>query len=79
MDHLEDGISPLVVSQMSDPSIPLTTGEWKEWGNPNELKFYYYMLEYSPYDNVKMQRYPHLLVTTGLFDARVPFWEAAKL
>lgn len=67
-----------VLNTMSDPSIPLTVTEWEEWGNPNELEFHEYMKRYSPYDNVKRQRYPALLVTAGLHDPRVPYWEAAK-
>ncbi|RHZ42410.1 hypothetical protein DYB26_011784, partial [Aphanomyces astaci] len=60
-----------VMNTMSDATIPLTTGEWAEWGNPNELKYFDYMLQYSPYDNVKAQAYPNLFVTGGLFDPRV--------
>ncbi len=67
-----------VVSTMLDESIPLTTGEYDEWGNPNEKASYDYMLSYSPYDNVKAQAYPHLLVTTGLHDSQVQYWEPAK-
>ncbi|RHY38855.1 hypothetical protein DYB30_011941 [Aphanomyces astaci] len=60
-----------VMNTMSDATIPLTTGEWAEWGNPNELEYFDYMLQYSPYDNVKAQAYPNLFVTGGLFDPRV--------
>jgi oligopeptidase B len=67
-----------VVTTMLDTSIPLTTGEYEEWGNPNDKKYYEYMLSYSPYDNVVAQNYPHLLVTTGLNDSQVPYWEPAK-
>lgn len=58
-----------VVTTMLDESIPLTTGEYKEWGNPQEEAFYRYILQYSPYDQVRAQAYPHLLVTTGLHDS----------
>lgn len=67
-----------VVTTMLDPSIPLTTGEYDEWGNPNEKAAYDYMLSYSPYDNVKAQAYPNLLVTTGFHDSQVQYWEPAK-
>ncbi len=67
-----------VVSTMLDESIPLTTGEYDEWGNPNEAEYYHYMLSYSPYDQVVAQAYPHLLVTTGLHDSQVQYWEPAK-
>ncbi|WP_370640656.1 S9 family peptidase [Flavobacterium sp. SM15] len=67
-----------VVTTMLDDSIPLTTGEYDEWGNPNEKEYYDYMLSYSPYDNVKNQKYPNLLVTTGLHDSQVQYWEPAK-
>lgn len=67
-----------VVTTMLDESIPLTTGEFDEWGNPKEKDYYDYMLSYSPYDNVKKQAYPHLLVTTGLHDSQVQYWEPAK-
>ncbi len=67
-----------VVTTMLDESIPLTTGEYDEWGNPNEKKYYDYMKSYSPYDNVKPQEYPHMLVTTGLHDSQVQYWEPAK-
>ncbi|WP_155958901.1 S9 family peptidase [Flavobacterium limnosediminis] len=67
-----------VVTTMLDDSIPLTTGEYDEWGNPNEKKYYDYMLSYSPYDNVKKQKYPNMLVTTGLHDSQVQYWEPAK-
>jgi len=67
-----------LMNTMSDPSIPLTTNEWEEWGNPNEDKYFDYMLSYSPYDNVRAQPYPHMLITAGLHDPRVPYWEPAK-
>ncbi|MEE2788951.1 MAG: S9 family peptidase [Myxococcota bacterium] len=67
-----------VVSTMLDDSIPLTTGEYDEWGNPNEREAYFRILEYSPYDQVKAQAYPHLMVTTGLHDSQVQYWEPAK-
>ncbi len=67
-----------VVSTMLDESIPLTTNEFDEWGNPKNLESYEYMLSYSPYDQVSEQDYPNLLVTTGLFDSQVQYWEPAK-
>ncbi len=67
-----------VVTTMSDPNIPLTTGEYDEWGDPNQRDYYDYMLSYSPYDNVKATAYPHLLVTAGLHDSQVQYWEPAK-
>jgi oligopeptidase B len=67
-----------VVTTMLDDSIPLTTGEFDEWGNPNSMESYMYMLEYSPYDQVKPQNYPNMLVTTGLHDSQVQYWEPAK-
>ena len=67
-----------VVTTMLDDSIPLTTGEYDEWGNPNEKEYYEYMKSYSPYDNVKAQDYPNMLVTTGLHDSQVQYWEPAK-
>ena len=67
-----------VVTTMLDESIPLTVGEYVEWGNPNEKEYYEYMLSYSPYDNVKAQDYPAILVTTGLHDSQVQYWEPAK-
>ena len=67
-----------VVSTMLDETIPLTTNEFDEWGNPKNLESYEYMLSYSPYDNVKKQEYPNMLVTTGLFDSQVQYWEPAK-
>lgn len=67
-----------VVTTMLDDSIPLTTGEYDEWGNPNNKSYYDYIKSYSPYDNVKRQSYPHILVTTGLHDSQVQYWEPAK-
>ncbi len=67
-----------VVTTMLDESIPLTTGEFDEWGNPNEKEYYDYMLSYSPYDNIEAKDYPALLVTTGLHDSQVQYWEPAK-
>ncbi|WP_369788480.1 S9 family peptidase [Rouxiella sp. WC2420] len=67
-----------VVTTMLDESIPLTTGEYDEWGNPNDKAYYDYILQYSPYDQVKAQAYPHMLVTTGLHDSQVQYWEPAK-
>lgn len=67
-----------VVTTMLDESIPLTTSEYDEWGNPNDKEFYDYMLSYSPYDNVKSQNYPNMLITTGLHDSQVQYWEPAK-
>ena len=67
-----------VVTTMLDASIPLTTFEWDEWGDPREREYYDYMLSYSPYDNVEAKDYPHMLVTTGLHDSQVQYWEPAK-
>lgn len=67
-----------VVTTMLDDSIPLTTGEYDEWGNPNEKTYYEYILSYSPYDQVESKAYPPTLVTTGLHDSQVQYWEPAK-
>jgi oligopeptidase B len=67
-----------VMTTMCDPSIPLTTEEWEEWGNPNEAKYYDYMLSYSPINNVRNQSYPNILITAGLHDPRVGYWEPLK-
>ncbi|MCS6833065.1 MAG: prolyl oligopeptidase family serine peptidase, partial [Flammeovirgaceae bacterium] len=67
-----------VVTTMLDETIPLTTFEYDEWGNPNDKTYYDYMLSYSPYDNVEAKAYPNLLVTTGLHDSQVQYWEPAK-
>ena len=66
------------ITTMLDDSIPLTTGEYDEWGNPNLKKYYHYMLRYSPYDNVEKKDYPPLLVTSGLHDSQVQYWEPTK-
>jgi oligopeptidase B len=80
---LFDGVLALVpfvdvVTTMLDETIPLTVGEFEEWGNPTDAEYYHYMKSYSPYDNVVPQAYPPMLVTTGLNDTRVAFWEPAK-
>lgn len=67
-----------VVNTMLDKSLPLTVGEYEEWGNPDDPKAYSYIRSYSPYDNVERQEYPHMLVTAGLNDPRVSYWEPAK-
>lgn len=67
-----------VVTTMLDETIPLTVGEYEEWGNPNDEQYYYYMLSYSPYDNVRKMDYPHLFVTTGYHDSQVQYWEPLK-
>ena len=67
-----------VVTTMLDDSLPLTTNEYDEWGNPNNKTDYDYMLSYSPYDNVTRQDYPNMLVTTGLHDSQVQYFEPAK-
>ncbi|MGB4083669.1 MAG: prolyl oligopeptidase family serine peptidase, partial [Bacteroidales bacterium] len=67
-----------VVSTMIDETIPLTTFEWDEWGDPRKQEYYDYMLSYSPYDQVKAQDYPNMLVTTGYWDSQVQYWEPAK-
>ncbi|MCP4441856.1 MAG: S9 family peptidase [Aureispira sp.] len=67
-----------VVSTMSDPTIPLTTNEYDEWGNPADKEYYEYMKKYSPYDNVAALNYPNILITTGYFDSQVQYWEPAK-
>lgn len=67
-----------VITTMLDNSIPLTTGEYDEWGNPNDLAYYNYIKSYSPYDNVTKQDYPNLLVIAGLHDSQVQYWEPAK-
>jgi len=67
-----------VVTTMLDETIPLTTGEYDEWGNPNVKKYYDYMLSYSPYDNVTAQNYPNMYIATGLHDSQVQYWEPAK-
>jgi oligopeptidase B len=67
-----------VMTTMLDETIPLTTGEYDEWGNPNVKKYYDYMRSYSPYDNVKAQNYPNMYISTGLHDSQVQYWEPAK-
>ena len=67
-----------IMNTMVDPSIPLTTPEWKQWGNPNQRVHFDNMLKYSPYDNIKEDRYPNVLALGGLNDPRVPYWEPAK-
>jgi oligopeptidase B len=67
-----------VLNTMSDPSLPLTVTEYEEWGNPNEPKYFDYIASYSPYDNIQQKQYPNLLVTAGLNDPRVSYWEPAK-
>jgi oligopeptidase B len=67
-----------VVTTMLDESIPLTTGEYEEWGNPNDPDYYYYMLKYSPYDNIYKMNYPAIYVTTGYHDSQVQYWEPMK-
>ncbi|MHB1682526.1 MAG: S9 family peptidase [Bacilli bacterium] len=81
--HLFQVIAPNVpfvdvVTTMLDATIPLTSLEWDEWGNPEQPEYYAYMKSYSPYDNVEEKSYPHMLVTTGLNDPRVAYWEPAK-
>ena len=67
-----------VINTMLDETIPLTTGEFDEWGNPKDSSYFAYMMSYSPYDNVRAQEYPHMLVTTGYWDSQVQYWEPAK-
>jgi oligopeptidase B len=67
-----------VINTMLDDTLPLTTEEWIEWGNPNEKEAFDYMMKYSPYDNVKAQSYPNMLVEVSLNDSQVPYWEGAK-
>lgn len=67
-----------VINTMLDASIPLTTGEYDEWGNPNEKEYFDYIRSYSPYDNIEEKDYPALLITTGLHDSQVQYWEPAK-
>jgi oligopeptidase B len=68
-----------VMNTMLDPSLPLTTSEYLEWGNPNVKADYDYMMRYSPYDNVKAQAYPAMLVRVSINDSQVPYWEGSKL
>jgi oligopeptidase B len=67
-----------VISTMWDETIPLTTGEFDEWGNPKDKEYYDYMLSYSPYDNIEKKEYPNTLITTGYWDSQVQYWEPAK-
>lgn len=67
-----------VVTTMLDETIPLTTGEYDEWGNPNEEEYYHYIKSYSPYDNIEAKEYPNMFITTGLHDSQVQYWEPAK-
>jgi oligopeptidase B len=67
-----------VLTTMLDETIPLTTGEYDEWGNPNNAEYYNYIKSYSPYDNVEAKDYPAILVTTGYYDSQVQYWEPAK-
>jgi oligopeptidase B len=67
-----------VMNTMLDETLPLTTEEWIEWGNPNEKKAWDYMIQYSPYENVKKQNYPNMLIEVSLNDSQVPYWEGAK-
>ncbi|MET0753595.1 MAG: S9 family peptidase [Pyrinomonadaceae bacterium] len=67
-----------VMNTMLDADLPLTTSEWIEWGNPNEKEAFEYMIKYSPYDNIKAQNYPNMLIETSLNDSQVMYWEAAK-
>lgn len=81
--HLYNGVVAQVpfvdvVTTMLDDSIPLTTGEYDEWGNPNDKVYYDYMKSYSPYDNVKKDTFPNMLITAGLHDSQVQYWEPAK-
>jgi oligopeptidase B len=67
-----------VINTMSDPTIPLTTIEYDQWGNPEDKTYFDYMMSYSPYDNIRPTAYPDILITTGLNDPRVAYWEPAK-
>ncbi|MBP5470143.1 MAG: S9 family peptidase, partial [Candidatus Riflebacteria bacterium] len=67
-----------MMNTMLDPSLPLTVGEYEEWGCPEDKKYFDYMLSYSPYDNIEAKDYPNILVTAGLNDPRVSYWEPAK-
>lgn len=67
-----------VVTTMLDSSIPLTSNEWDEWGDPREEEYYHYMLSYSPYDQIEKKKYPNILVTSGFFDSQVQYWEPLK-
>ncbi|MFN8832642.1 MAG: prolyl oligopeptidase family serine peptidase, partial [Alphaproteobacteria bacterium] len=67
-----------VLNTMLDDTLPLTPGEFKEWGNPKDVEFFEYMRSYSPYDNISAKEYPNILITAGLKDPRVSYWEPAK-
>ena len=67
-----------VLATMCDPSIPLTAPEWEEWGNPNIMEYYEYISKYSPIDNIRRKEYTNTLITAGLFDPRVQYWEPTK-
>jgi oligopeptidase B len=67
-----------VINTMLDESIPLTTNEFDEWGNPKKQEYYFYMKNYSPYENIEKKNYPNLLVSTGLHDSQVQYFEPAK-
>ena len=67
-----------VVTTMLDETIPLTTSEYDEWGDPNKKKYFEYIYSYSPYDNITKVNYPNILVTTGFYDSQVQYWEPAK-
>jgi oligopeptidase B len=67
-----------VLNTMMDVCLPPTVGEYLEWGNPNEKMYYTYMKSYSPYDNIVAQEYPNMLITTGLHDSQVQYWEPTK-
>merc|ERR1719203_27523 len=67
-----------VIDSMCDSTIPLTTGEWEEWGNPNEMKYFNCMLSHSPYENARQQHYLNMLVTSVFYDPRIAFWEPTK-
>jgi len=67
-----------VINTMLDGTIPLTSNEWDEWGDPMKKKEYDYMMTYSPYDNVEAKDYPNMLITTGYFDSQVQYWEPQK-
>ena len=67
-----------VINTMLDKTLPLTVGEFEEWGNPEDPLYFDYILSYSPYDHVRPQSYPNMLITGGLYDPRVQYWEPAK-
>jgi oligopeptidase B len=67
-----------VLNSMLDDSLPLTTMEYNEWGNPKDKRYYHYIRSYAPYENVRAQEYPHMLITGGISDPRVTYWEPTK-